>query len=79
MKKINWLIPLAFIIFAGATQARAPCGLSGYVFCDVNQNRVIDEGGTPYAGVGILIDGLPTTIFTDATGKYYVYDTFCMW
>lgn len=75
MKRVSWLIPIVFIIFAGATPAWAPCGLSGYVFCDVNQNGVIDDGDTPYSDVGILIDGAFATD-TDENGFYYVLDHY---
>jgi len=78
MKKIGGIILSACLLFACATAAWAPDGLSGFVFCDVNQNGEIDEGDTPFSGVGILIDGAPTAVptFTDADGSYYVLDPY---
>lgn len=76
MKKATWFISFVFILFFGAAAAWAPCGLSGYVFCDVNGDGVISEGDTPLSGVGILLDGESPGIYTDATGYYYVLDHY---
>jgi hypothetical protein len=78
MKKLAVVFIAGCLVFLTASAAWAPCGLSGYVFCDVNQNGEIDEGDTPFSGVGILIDGVQpaTPTFTDANGFYYVLEDY---
>jgi hypothetical protein len=74
MKTSRLFSGLALLLFA-ATAAWAPCSLTGYVYCDVNQNGEIDAEDEPFAGVGILADGV-TVAITDENGYYYVAETF---
>ena len=70
---------VAVIFFTGcilcfsASVARTSCPVSGYVYCDVNQNRIIDEGDEPLGGVSILLDGVLWAM-TDENGYYYILE-----
>ncbi len=74
MKTTRLFSGLALVLFA-ATAAWAPCHLTGYVYCDVNGNQEIDAEDTPFAGVGVLADGV-TVAITDENGFYNVPDNF---
>src|SRR6476659_2230449 len=57
MKKLISLFA-SCIGFAFLTQAAIAGTVSGFVFCDANQNGVIDSGDVPIAGVQVVVKGL---------------------
>jgi hypothetical protein len=70
MKKIILSLMIAgFFLIAFSQQAWAPCFISGYVYCDVNQNDYIDDEDTPLANVAVLAGSVP--IATTDTNGYY--------
>jgi hypothetical protein len=75
MIKLTRLFCGAGLLLLAATAAWAPCGMTGGVFCDVNQDGLLDAGDTALVGVGILVDGVPAAI-TDENGEYSIIDSF---
>jgi len=72
MKKLTAVFFAGCFLLFTASAAWAPCGLEGFVYCDVNLNGVFDEGiDEPFADVGILVDGVLGTT-TNAEGFYYI-------
>jgi hypothetical protein len=71
MKQSVRLLSGACLFLLATTAAWAPCLLTGYVYCDVNQDGVIDGGDTALSGVGVLVDGAPVAV-TDQYGYYHL-------
>jgi len=46
--------------------------LSGYVYIDMNNNNIFDEGDQSLSGVHVLVNGAPSGVYTDAQGYYYI-------
>ncbi len=69
MKKLHVLFIFFLVLLFGINIANA-CTKEGYIYCDVNQNGVIDSEDTPMAGVRIMIDS-SWDYTTDATGYFY--------
>jgi hypothetical protein len=72
MKKLAVVFFAGCLLFLSASAAWAPCGVSGYVYCDVNQNGIIDEGDTPFANVDVMLDGVYGAT-TNAEGFYDIF------
>ncbi len=74
MRKLFVLLAVVLLGFVAAGHAFA-CGIEGQVFCDVNQNGVIDAGDTPLAGVTVTVTLSDGTLIaqsqTDTNGFYY--------
>ena len=71
MKKIRILFIAVFLVFLGASLAWAPCGISGYVYCDVDQDGIFNNDDIPLEGVDILLDGVSVAT-TDENGMYSI-------
>jgi hypothetical protein len=73
MKKLPILFIAVFLVLLGVSQAWAPCGISGFVYCDVEKNGTFDpsEGDKPLPDVDILLDGAPVAT-TNSEGWYSI-------
>jgi hypothetical protein len=73
MKKLPILFIAVFLVLLGVSQAWAPCGIEGFVYCDVEKNGAFDpsEGDKPLPDVDILYDGAPVAT-TDSEGWYSI-------
>lgn len=75
MKKI--FITFSVLLFALLFMAPAYANhISGYIYCDVNENKVIDPSDTPLEGVKIHIQSFAWyntyDVTTDKNGYYYI-------
>jgi hypothetical protein len=70
MKKLTVVFFAGCLLALCASAAWAPCFISGFVYCDVNQSETVDEGDTPVVNVDILANGAYTIATTDANGYY---------
>ena len=52
-----------------ASQTTMLCA-TGQIFCDANNNGVLDNGETPIANAPVSVNG--TATYSDATGHYYI-------
>ncbi|MEN9967919.1 MAG: hypothetical protein RIR94_88 [Bacteroidota bacterium] len=52
-----------------ASQTTTLCA-TGVVYCDANDNGVLDNGETPIANAPVAVNG--TVTYSDATGHYYI-------
>lgn len=67
------LLRLALVIGSfGLSSAAFAYSISGYVYCDTNDDGIIDENDTPLAGVDVTLVGpsFQLTVTTDETGSY---------
>lgn len=75
MRKSFVFLSVALLVLIGTGHAFA-CGWDGRIFCDLNGNRVVDDGDTPLAGVTVtakLTDGtLIDSTQTASDGYYYL-------
>ena len=67
-----------FPINCGANNGNPNC-YSGYVFCDANNNNIMDAGELPLVSAPVILNATPNmnninavTVFTDSTG-YFIY------
>jgi len=73
MKKLPILFIAVFLVLLGVSQAWAPCGIEGFVYCDVEKNGTFDpsEGDKPLPDVDILYNGAIVAT-TNSEGWYSV-------
>lgn len=64
----------AGILFGNRAQAAGTGTISGFIFYDLNKNRIQDQGETPFAGVTVRLEDLSgnvvATTVTDANGLF---------
>src|SRR3954466_8391891 len=65
MKKITSLF-VSCLFFASFTSAAVAGTVTGFVFCDANNNQLIDSNDVPIAGVQVVVRGLIGT-FSNST------------
>jgi hypothetical protein len=73
MKKLTIFFIAVFLVFLGVSAAWAPCGIEGFVYCDVEKNGTFDpnEGDKPLPDVDILYDGAIVAT-TNSEGWYSI-------